>query len=218
MPPFSISPLCKITSGVFILFLCALSLHAQTPTRYEPTIASLKQHSLPQWFADAKLGIFIHWGLYSVPGWAPLVHPEHDFNSEDYITHNPYAEWYLNSMRLEGSPIQVYHREHYGPDYDYYDFARAFNQETQKEEEGTPRRTLRTSCPIAKGSLMETETLYCSVAATLQKTTQISYFFDGLRRALSSIGMKSFSVIPMATRVTRPTTSASWGWRKVRVC
>jgi len=132
MPPFSISPLRKITSGVFILFFSALRLHAQTPARYEPTIASLQQHSLPQWFADAKLGIFIHWGLYSVPGWAPLVHPEHDFNSEDYITHNPYAEWYLNSMRLDASPTQIYHREHYGADYDYYDFARAFNQETQK--------------------------------------------------------------------------------------
>jgi alpha-L-fucosidase len=125
------SPLRRLTSGFFTLFFCALSLHAQTPTHYEPTIASLKQHPLPQWFADAKLGIFIHWGLYSVPGWAPLVHPEHDFSSEDYITHNPYAEWYLNSMRLEGSPTQVYHREHYGAGYDYYDFAGVFNKETQ---------------------------------------------------------------------------------------
>ena len=45
---------------------------AQTPSHYEATIESLNQHPLPQWFDDAKLGIFIHWGLYSVPGWAPL--------------------------------------------------------------------------------------------------------------------------------------------------
>jgi len=51
------------------------------------------------------------------------VHSEHDFESLDYITHNPYAEWYLNSMRLEGSPTQAHHKEHFGADYDYYNFA-----------------------------------------------------------------------------------------------
>jgi alpha-L-fucosidase len=59
--------------------------------RYEPTIESLNTHPPPQWYADAKLGILIHWGLYSVPGWAPLVHPNHDSSSPDYIKNNPYA-------------------------------------------------------------------------------------------------------------------------------
>ena len=40
-------------------------------TPYEPTWESLRNYSVPEWFKDAKLGIFIHWGLYSVPGWAP---------------------------------------------------------------------------------------------------------------------------------------------------
>jgi alpha-L-fucosidase len=105
---------------------------AQQPQKYEPTIDSLDKHPLPQWYADAKLGIFIHWGLYSVPGWAPLVHSDHDFSSQDYITNNPYAEWYLNTMRLEGSPTQKYHREHYGAGYDYYNFASIFNRDIQK--------------------------------------------------------------------------------------
>jgi len=105
---------------------------AQGPTHYEPTLASLNQHPLPQWYADAKLGIFIHWGLYSVPGWAPLAHPEHDFTSSDYIHYNPYAEWYLNSMRLDGSPTQAYHREQYGANYDYYNFAEVFDRDIQK--------------------------------------------------------------------------------------
>ena len=48
---------------------------AQGAAQYEPTLASLDNHPLPQWYAGAKLGIFIHWGLYSVPGWAPLSHP-----------------------------------------------------------------------------------------------------------------------------------------------
>ena len=39
-------------------------------TKYVATAESLKKHPLPEWYTDAKLGIFIHWGLYSVPGWA----------------------------------------------------------------------------------------------------------------------------------------------------
>jgi alpha-L-fucosidase len=105
---------------------------APEPAPYEPNIESLNQHPLPEWYADAKLGIFIHWGLYSVPGWAPTVHAEHDFDSLDYITHNPYAEWYLNSMRIDGSPTQAYHKEHYGANYDYYNFAPIFDKEIQK--------------------------------------------------------------------------------------
>ena len=113
-----------------IIFVC--TIRAQAPIHYEPTLESLNRHPLPEWYADAKLGIFIHWGLYSVPGWAPLVHPEHDFTSQDYIQQNPYAEWYLNSMRLEGSPTQAYHRKRYGANYDYYNFAAVFNKETQE--------------------------------------------------------------------------------------
>src|SRR5215472_13991841 len=105
---------------------------AQPPAEYQPTLESLNQHPLPEWYGDAKLGIFIHWGLYSVPGWAPLVHPTHDFSSEDYIRNNPYAEWYLNTMRLVGSPTQAYHREHYGADFDYYNFAAVFDRDIQK--------------------------------------------------------------------------------------
>ncbi len=117
----------------FVVLLCLTLLScAFAQVHYEPTLASLDRHPLPQWYADAKLGIFIHWGLYSVPGWAPLVHPTHDFSSPDYILNNPYAEWYLNSMRLEGSPTQAYHREHYGANFDYYNFAATFNREIQK--------------------------------------------------------------------------------------
>lgn len=126
----------KRTSELLVLLFVALpilaALQAQTNQHYEPTLESLNRHSLPEWYADAKLGIFIHWGLYSVPGWAPLVHPEHDFTSQDYIENNPYAEWYLNTMRLDGSPTQAYHREHYGADYDYYNFAPLFDKEIEK--------------------------------------------------------------------------------------
>ena len=38
---------------------------------YEPSWESLDRHEVPEWYHDAKLGIFIHWGVYSVPAWAP---------------------------------------------------------------------------------------------------------------------------------------------------
>src|SRR5487761_2438570 len=46
---------------------------AQEHMNYQPMLASLDSHPLPQWYAGAKLGIFIHWGLYSVPGCALVV-------------------------------------------------------------------------------------------------------------------------------------------------
>lgn len=92
---------------------------AQTAARYTPDLSSLKQHQVPAWFNNAKLGIFIHWGLYSVPGWAPLTHTAHDFNSNDYLKYDPYAEWYYNTMRIPGSPTADYQRQHFG-DGDYY--------------------------------------------------------------------------------------------------
>src|SRR6266576_5110594 len=141
---------CRSSRTAIILLLCFLvspCLQAQSPSQYEASLESLNKHPLPQWYGDAKLGIFIHWGLYSVPGWAPLIHPEHDFTSPDYITHNPYAEWYLNSMRLDGAPTQAYHREHYGADYDYYNFAPVFDREIQKWNPDTWAKTLPPRSP-----------------------------------------------------------------------
>src|ERR1700756_5458533 len=132
MRVFEVCEIRRVVLRLVFLCLCFPGMNGQQTSHYEPSLDSLNHHPLPQWYADAKLGIFVHWGLYSVPGWAPLVHPEHDFYSQDYITHNPYAEWYLNSMRLDGSPTQAYHREHYGADYNYYNFASIFNRETQK--------------------------------------------------------------------------------------
>jgi alpha-L-fucosidase len=124
-----LKPLAAISATLISLgALCP----AQAPAKYEPSIESLDQHPLPQWYAGAKLGIFIHWGLYSVPGWAPITHPDHDFSSNDYIKYDPYAEWYLNTMRVPGSPTAEYHKEHYGANFEYYDFAPVFNRETKK--------------------------------------------------------------------------------------
>ncbi len=119
--------------GLVFLALAIKPLPGQTPAHYEPTLESLNQHPLPAWYADAKLGIFIHWGLYSVPGWAPLVHPDRDFprrtTSPTILTPSGIS----TACGLRGGPpTQAYHREHYGKDYDYYNFAPIFDREIQK--------------------------------------------------------------------------------------
>ena len=70
---------------------------------------------LPDWFAKAKFGIFIHWGAYSVPAWAEPIGALGEIADDDtWFAHNPYAEWYFNTIRIEGSPAQAHHREQYG--------------------------------------------------------------------------------------------------------
>ncbi len=121
--------------GAFAILGVMASAGAQTgapATPYQPTVASLDRHPLPQWFSDAKLGVMIVWGIYSVPGWAPLSHTSHDFASPDYIKNNPYAEWYYNAMRVPGSPTGAYHREHFGADFNYYGFTAIFDRESRK--------------------------------------------------------------------------------------
>ncbi len=104
---------------------------------YQPTLASIKQHPLPAWYQDAKFGVFVHWTISSVPAYAPtgLGDISHIFakKSEVYAyTHQPYAEWYQNSLRIKDSPVDDYHRKTYGPDYPYENFARTFNEQSQQ--------------------------------------------------------------------------------------
>ena len=120
----------QYTASVMLGISFFVSASAQAPAHYDPTIQSLDQHPLPQWFDDAKLGIFIHWGLYSVPGWAPLT--KVDFTNPNFLKVDPYAEWYYNSVRIDGSPTQAYDREHFGANHDYYAFAETFDSESRK--------------------------------------------------------------------------------------
>lgn len=111
---------------------------AQTPSaRYDTTQASIATHLVPDWFNDAKLGIFIHWGLYSVPGWAkgtkkPLQEILATTPGEEWFANNPYAEWYLNSLHIDGSSTQQHHKATYGDTFTYDDFVPVFNREIKK--------------------------------------------------------------------------------------
>jgi alpha-L-fucosidase len=75
----------------------------------------------PAWFRDAGLGIFIHWGAYSVPAWAEPVGELGTVDEAIWFRHNPYAEWYWNTIRLEDSPARAHHRKTYD-DAPYDDF------------------------------------------------------------------------------------------------
>lgn len=97
---------------------------------YQPTRASLRMHALPAWFDDAKLGIFVHWTPAAVPAWAPLTGPLHEVIARRgwryWFAHNPYAEWYANTMRIAGSPTQQHHYQTYGRAFPYEAFVPTF--------------------------------------------------------------------------------------------
>jgi alpha-L-fucosidase len=92
--------------------------------QFEPTLESLNSHILPDWFDDAKFGIFIHWGLYSVPAFAPFG-PNPNSGAPDMMKGNPYAEWYENTLKFPDSETAAYHRAHYG-DAPYAEFRHDF--------------------------------------------------------------------------------------------
>lgn len=94
------------------------------------TDADLKARVPAPWFQNAKLGIFIHWGLYAVPGWAPSVRGSRGQMKVDQLDlrANPYAEWYWNGLRLAGSATQAYHAQHFGESFPYYGFQPMFEQ------------------------------------------------------------------------------------------
>lgn len=102
--------------------------------RFEPTEDSLRKHVIPDWYNEAKFGIFIHWGLFSVPAYAPSSgQTMTEMQAEqgiDFLKATPYAEWYPNSMKIKGSPAWQYHADRYGEDYAYKNFQGIFERES----------------------------------------------------------------------------------------
>lgn len=69
---------------------------------------------VPAWFEESKLGFFIHWGPYSVPAWAEPIGPLGTIDGPSWFRHNPYAEWYANTIRIDGSPAAERHARLHG--------------------------------------------------------------------------------------------------------
>lgn len=72
------------------------------------------QGPLPTWAQDASLGVFVHWGAYSVPAWAEPTGALGTIPDEAWFTHNAYAEWYANTIRIPGSPAAEHHAAVHG--------------------------------------------------------------------------------------------------------
>ncbi len=81
---------------------------------YENNWSSLNSRPVPSWFGDAKFGIFVHWGLYSVPAYTQRGH---------------YAEWYGMQLNDPNSAARKFHDKTYGPDFRYADFVKDFRAE-----------------------------------------------------------------------------------------
>jgi alpha-L-fucosidase len=81
---------------------------AQGP--YHASWESLQTYKVPRWYLDAKFGIFIHWGVFSV---------------------SAYDDWYARNMYLQDSPVFKHHVETYGPqsEFGYKDFIPMFRAE-----------------------------------------------------------------------------------------
>jgi alpha-L-fucosidase len=90
----------------------------ETKPKYEETWESLAQHNeQPEWFQDAKLGIYFHWGVYSVPAFGD--------------------EWYPRWMHFESRDEYKHHLQKYGhpSEFGYHDFVSMFKAENFNSEE-----------------------------------------------------------------------------------
>jgi alpha-L-fucosidase len=105
-----------LTAALLVLTLNFVNYPAsaqrpEPPRRYEPTWESLKRYEAPEWYKDAKFGIFIHWGVYSVPAFG--------------------NEWYPREMYQQGSKAFEHHVKTCGQQskFGYKDFIPMFRAE-----------------------------------------------------------------------------------------
>lgn len=123
---------------------CAAAEASESP-RFQPNWESLDQRACPDWYLDSKFGIFIHWGVYSVPAWgAPKQYAEwYWHNMAEEIPDGPLwsRQWFLDHQRgckhcagrfgKEGEKNLwwEHHTRFWGQDFDYTGFAPLFKCE-----------------------------------------------------------------------------------------
>ncbi|MES2378408.1 MAG: alpha-L-fucosidase [Bacteroidota bacterium] len=99
--------------------------------KYTADWESIDSRPVPEWFTSAKFGIFIHWGVYSVPSWAPV--------GKEYDVYSKYAEWYwkrlVDDTTNVGAAFRAHHLATYGPGFKYPDFANQFKAELFKPDQ-----------------------------------------------------------------------------------
>ncbi|HLK29314.1 MAG TPA: alpha-L-fucosidase [Puia sp.] len=98
-----------------LLFLSSVAM-SQT---YKADWQSLDSRPLPQWYKDVKFGIFIHWGVYSVPA---------------FCSKGNYAEWYQHALNSGDKATMAYHKNKFD-NISYYKFADQFRAELYQPDE-----------------------------------------------------------------------------------
>jgi alpha-L-fucosidase len=99
-----------------LFVIVAFSAQAQ---KFEANWESLNKRGIPQWFHHDKFGIFIHWGVYAVPSYAPVIP-----NSGD-----SYAEWYWYRINEGQKDFKAFHDKNYGANFLYPQFEPMFRAE-----------------------------------------------------------------------------------------
>jgi len=86
---------------------------------YQPNWQSLDTRPLPKWYDEAKIGIFIHWGVFSVPSFV--------------------SEWFWWNWKGKGAKFQKqtlkFMKDNYRPNFTYADFAPEFTAEFYNPDE-----------------------------------------------------------------------------------
>ncbi|CAH0548170.1 unnamed protein product [Brassicogethes aeneus] len=94
---------------VLLLFCVFVRLSFTESTKYLPTWDSLDTRPLPKWYDEAKIGIFLHWGVFSVPSFG--------------------SEWFWQDWKVNSSSYVDYVEDNYPPGFTYQEFAKDFTAE-----------------------------------------------------------------------------------------
>lgn len=96
-----------------------LLVHQGRSQTFEPNWESLNKRGIPAWFNQDKFGIFIHWGVFAVPSYAPIVP-----NSGE-----SYSEWYWHQIQSRNPKYWDFHVKQYGASFAYQQFEPKFKAE-----------------------------------------------------------------------------------------
>ena len=99
-----------MVAGIVTFLLIISQFTGVKATKYEPTWESLDSRPNPGWYDEAKFGIFMHWGVYSVPSFV--------------------SEWFWWYWKGSKDPRCIdFMKKNYPPGFSYADFAPMFKAE-----------------------------------------------------------------------------------------
>lgn len=93
--------------GTIFAFLCIFTQQANC--QYQPNWDSIDSRPLPSWYDEVKVGIFMHWGVFSVPSFG--------------------SEWFWSNWHSGQKATVEFMKANYKPDWTYADFAPQFTAE-----------------------------------------------------------------------------------------